>query len=86
MTKYWQPGEQIVLREIWRGMVWSGRPCTVVEDTPSRLVLFSGAGGRWIRPCRPDGNPLRMPEEDWVLQEDVWTIEALRNHHPRFTP
>ena len=42
MTKYWQPGDQIVLREIWRGKVWSGRTCTVVEDGPSRLVLYSG--------------------------------------------
>ena len=78
MTRYWKPGDQIVLREIWRGKVWSGRPCTVVEDRPNRLVVFSGTGVRWMRPCRPDGSPLRMQEENWVLRAEVWTVEALR--------
>ena len=78
MPMYWQPGDQIVLREIFRGRVWSGRPCTVVEDTPIRLVVFSGAGVRWMRPCRPDGGPMRIQEGNWVLREDVWTVEALR--------
>ena len=78
MTKHWQPGDQIVVREIWRGKVWSGRTCTVVEDGPSRLVLYSGAGAYWMRPSRPEGGPLRMPEKNWVLREESWTVEALR--------
>ena len=78
MTRFWKPGDQIVLREIWRGMVWSGRPCTVVEDTPSRLVLYSGAGVRWMKPCDPAGVRLRIPEDEWVLREDVWTLEVCR--------
>ena len=68
----------MVLREIWRGKVWSGRPCTVVEDSPRRLVLFSGAGVRWMRPALPNGGPLRMPERNWELREEAWTVEALR--------
>ncbi len=68
----------MVLREIWRGQVWSGRACTVVEDTPRRLVLFSAAGDGWTRPVRPDGTSIRMREPNWILCEEVWTTEALR--------
>ena len=78
MTGYRQPGDQIVLREIWRGRVWAGRPYTIVEDTPRRLALYAGSGVRWMRPARPDGTTLRMREPNWVLQEDVWATEALR--------
>lgn len=78
MTNYRNPGNPVVLREIWRGKVWSGRPCTVVEDTPSRLVLYSGAGVRWMMPCDPAGVRLRIPEDEWVLREGVWTLEVLR--------
>ena len=86
MTRHWQPGEHILLREISRGQVWSGRPYTVVEDTPCGLVLYSGAGVRWMRPARPDGINLRMREPTWVLREDTWYTEALRivtpgSHH-----
>lgn len=82
MTRCWQPGEQIGLREIWRGKIWSCRPCIVVEDTQSRLVLYSGAGVRWMKPCRPEGERLRVPEDEWVLGRDVWTLEVLRIVNP----
>ena len=78
MTRYWQPGDHILLREISRGKVWSGRPYTVVEDAPSRLALHSGAGVRWMRPARLDGTNLRMREQAWILKEDTWHTEALR--------
>ena len=56
MTQCWQRGDHIVLREIWQGRVWSGRPYTIVEDTPGRLVMYMGAGVRWMRPVRSDGS------------------------------
>ena len=78
MTMRWQPGDHIVLREIWRGRVWSGRPYTVVEDGPCQLVLCAKAGVRWVKPCRTDGAALRIREPGWVLREDAWSTEALR--------
>ena len=50
----------------------------MVEDTPSRLTLFSGAGGRKVRASLPDGSPMRMPEDDCELLEEPWTLETLR--------
>ena len=78
LTRYWQVGDHVVLREIWRGRVWAGRPYTVVEDRASRLVLYSRAGGWWMRPARTDGTVLRVREPGWVLREDAWAIEVLR--------
>ena len=78
MTGDWQSEDHVVLREIWRGWVWSGRPYTVVEDGPRRLVLYAKAGVRWMRPCRADGTVLRIREQGWVLREDAWATEALR--------
>ena len=78
MTRHWQPDDHILLREISRGQIWSGRPYTVVEDTPCRLLLYAGAGVRWMKPSRPDGANLRMREPTWILKEDVWNSEALR--------
>ena len=75
---HWQPGENIVLREIWRGRVWAGRPVTVVEDTSDRLIVYFGSGIRWMRPARIDGTLLRTREEGWVLNEGTWPIEVLR--------
>ena len=67
-----------MLREIWRGQVRSGRPYTVVEDTPSRLLLYAGAGVRWMRPVGPDGAPLKMRPASWTLREEIATEETLR--------
>lgn len=86
MAGYWRHGDRIVLREIWRGRIWSGRPYTIVEDTPRRLVIYTGAGVRWMRPVRLDGSAVRGRELHWMLREDRWPIETLRivtpgSHH-----
>ena len=74
MTNRWQPGDHVTLREIWLGRIWSGRPYTVVEDTPNRLLLYAEAGVRWMKPDPPD----RLREPAWTLYEDTWYTEALR--------
>ena len=78
MTRYWQQGDQIILREIFRGRIWSGRPYTIVEDTPQRLIIYMGVGVRWMRPVRRDSSAIRGRELHWTLREAVWPIEALR--------
>ena len=78
MTRYWQQGDQIVLREIFRGRIWSGRPYTIVEDTPQRFIIYMGVGVRWMRPVRRNSSAIRGRELHWTLREAVWPIEALR--------
>ena len=74
MTTHFQPGDHVTLREIWHSRVWTARPYTVVEDTPSRLLLYAPAGVRWMKPVPPD----RLSEPTWTLYEDTWYTEALR--------
>ena len=66
-----------MLREIWRGQVKSGRPYTVVDDTPERLVLYARSGVRWVKSLSPDGTAL-VRGEPWILHEEVEHREALR--------
>ena len=82
MTRYWQPGDHIVLREIWRGRIWSGRPYTVAADTSERLVIYMAAGSHWMRPVHQDGSAIHGREPDWTLDEAIWPIEALRIVEP----
>ena len=46
MKPRWQAGDQIVLREVWRGKVWSARPEIVVLDASDMLLLYLPAGTR----------------------------------------
>ena len=78
MTRYYQSGDKIVLREIWRGRIWSGRPYTIVEDTSQCLIMYMGAGVRWMRPVRRNGSVIHGRELHWTLGEAVWPIETLR--------
>ncbi len=78
MTRSWQPGNSVVLREVWRGKVKSGRPYTVVEDSRARLVLYAAAGVRWMKPIQADGTPLKMRGPSWTLREEVSIEESVR--------
>ncbi|HEY5106565.1 MAG TPA: DUF402 domain-containing protein [Caulobacteraceae bacterium] len=40
----WNPGDEIVVRHVWRETVWFAHPAIVVEDTPARLAVFEPVG------------------------------------------
>ena len=73
-----QPGDQIVLREVWRGKVWTGRPVTIVQDGSDLLALYMAAGARWKRPVDQDGCFLRLAPGEWALAGERWSTELLR--------
>jgi hypothetical protein len=41
----WRPGEVVVIRHVQDGKVWSANAAIVVDDRPTRLVLYSPLGG-----------------------------------------
>ena len=74
----WVHGDRIVLREIWKGKVWSGRPHIVVQDSPDLLALYVPAGTPWRKPVTLEGGTLRIPKQEWKLADDNQRIEILR--------
>jgi hypothetical protein len=44
----WNPGDSIVLREVWEGKDWRARPVIVVEDSDDALYIANGS--KWKRP------------------------------------
>ncbi|MGQ0668595.1 MAG: DUF402 domain-containing protein [Actinomycetota bacterium] len=63
----WRLGDTVVLREVWRGRVWSARPVRVVEDLEDGQMFYVAAGTRWKGPAEADGSPMRIPRGDWRL-------------------
>jgi predicted RNA-binding protein associated with RNAse of E/G family len=74
----WNSGDQVVLREVWRGKVWSAKPEIVVRDTPDLLALYLPAGTRCRRAVSSDGTPLRLTPEEWLLKDLPWPVDSLR--------
>jgi hypothetical protein len=64
----WKPGDAVALREVWRGNVFEARPATVVEDTPSQVVLYVQPGARVAVAVDDDGDELRIPDRPWHLE------------------
>ncbi len=78
MTDFFRPGDHILLRETWRGRVWTARPVIVVEDSPQAICLFIAKGSTWKRPFDATGMPKRIPSGDWMLESEFWIIDSLR--------
>lgn len=65
-----QPGESVVLREMYLGQVWTARPATVVADGEDGVALYLPPGIRWQRPANPaTGEWMRMHVGRWELRD-----------------
>ena len=68
MEPHRNPGDTVVLREIWGGAVFEARPAVVVQDLWSQTVLFVPAGAVCGVPVDEVGVELRLPDRPWHLQ------------------
>ena len=68
----WNPGDQVLIREIWNGRLWSARPMTVVRDSTALLALYIAPGTRWKKPITPQGEWAHIAVGDWQLADAVW--------------
>lgn len=73
----WEPGQRVVLREVWRGRVWAALPATVVEDRPGQSVFFVPAGARTKYAVDGAGRQLRLYTDRWELADHLATRSAL---------
>lgn len=65
----WNVGSSVVLRETWRGRVWTARPVRVVQDAPDLLVLHMQPGTVYKH---PGDVPEFLPDE-WTLADRTWS-------------
>jgi uncharacterized protein len=71
--KRWEPGQAIVLREVWRNKVYSIIPVRVAQDSSSWSALYLPPQTVCLWPHTSAGEPLRIPANEWELDGDPWT-------------
>jgi hypothetical protein len=73
-VKLWKPGDVIVLREVWRGKVYSVIPVRVAQDSPAFTALYLPPRTPCQWPHTREGATIRLRTDEWVLREQVWTV------------
>lgn len=63
----WEPGDPIVLREVWNGQVFEARPASVVADLPLQTTLFVAPFIRCGVAIDDADVELRFPDRPWHL-------------------
>lgn len=71
--KFWEPGQVIIIREIWLNKVYSVTPVRVVQDTTSWSALYLPPQTPCLWPHTHEGETIRIPQDDWVLDGGPWT-------------
>src|SRR5919198_67268 len=56
----WNLGDEIVLREVWLGRVWTAMPAVVAEDDPDERQFFIPAGTGIRYAVDEQGRELRL--------------------------
>lgn len=83
----WQPGDTILLEEVWRRRTWAARPMTFVDATDDRYVVWMPAGTVWKCPTTPPHRPKAdtraertvscLALGDWELNDRDWDASTL---------
>lgn len=71
--KLWKPGQGIIMREVWRNKVYSIFPVRIVQDMSSWTAMCLPPQTIALYPHTWAGKPIRIPEDDWILQGGPWT-------------
>jgi len=79
----WNSGDQVLLRQVWRSRPWFVRPVTVVRDSPELVALYVAPGTICKWPRTKDGHRLRVPQDEWVLEDVPWVGGMLRLTVPK---
>lgn len=83
----WTAGQTVVVQEVWRGLLWSARPMTVVADRGDFVALWFPKGAVGKVPTTPPNRPRAetraerlmtcLSLADWVLVDREWDISTL---------
>jgi hypothetical protein len=69
----WNPGDPVVLRGVWRGMIWFAINTWVVQDSPDLIALYWGAGTPNKIPPKRMTPTQMMTAEQVELVDGFWT-------------
>jgi len=70
--KLWEPGQGIVMREVWRNKVYSIFPVRVVQDSTNWIALCLPRQAIALYPHTHEKVALRIPEDEWILDGGAW--------------
>jgi len=75
--KLWEPGQAIVMREVLHNKVYSIRPVRVVQDSTNWIALYLPPHSTSLWPHTLDGETIRIPQDEWVLDGEPWPGDIL---------
>ena len=64
----WEPGDTVVIREIWHGRVFAARPVNAVRDEADLQMFYRPPRSPLGHAVDPAGRLLRIPDRDWKLE------------------
>lgn len=70
--RLWEPGQGIVMREVWRNKVYSIFPVRVARDSSHWTALCLPRQAIALYPHTRAGIPIRIPVDEWVLDGGPW--------------
>ena len=60
------------MREVWRNKVYSVTPVRVVQDSSSWIALYRPPHSVNFWPHTQEGETIRIPQDEWVLDGGPW--------------
>ena len=71
------PGEPVLCRKLWHGVVWNAMPMRVIADAPARTVLYQAPDTAFRGARTPDGAKIRDFSAKWESMDLVWAGGSL---------
>jgi predicted RNA-binding protein associated with RNAse of E/G family len=81
MNSHFSPGQTILLRELWRGKIWSAKSAVVVQDKPELTVLSMPMDAPCKYPRTSEGQRVKAQnrlQADWILNDEQNPYYSLR--------
>lgn len=69
MTRRFQLGEWVRLREVWDGKTWELRRGIIVQDDDAAIAIYTPLATPALVAAGPDGVRLRIPPPEWPMAE-----------------
>jgi Protein of unknown function (DUF402) len=67
-----EPGQGVILREVWHDKVYSVVPVRVVHDSSNWSALYLPPHTKSLWPHTREGETIRIPVDEWILDGGPW--------------